>query len=34
VSEEQRALLEKLTERFCVVFQTLATPPAMSVSFA
>ncbi|MCC6435872.1 MAG: OsmC family protein [Acidimicrobiales bacterium] len=34
VSEEQRALLAKLTERFCVVFQTLANPPAMSVSFA
>lgn len=34
VSEEQRALLAKLTERFCVVFQTLASPPAMSVSFA
>ncbi|MFN0026405.1 MAG: OsmC family protein [Acidimicrobiales bacterium] len=33
VSEEQRALLAKLTERFCVVFQTLAAPPAMSVSF-
>lgn len=33
VSEEQRALLEKLTERFCVVFQTLARPPALSVSF-
>ncbi len=34
VSDEQRALLEKLTERFCVVFQTLATPPALSVSFS
>ena len=34
VSEEHRALLAKLTERFCVVFQTLANPPAMSVSFA
>jgi len=34
VSDEQRALLEKLTERFCVVFQTLANPPALSVSFA
>ncbi len=33
VSEEQRALLAKLTERFCVVFQTLANPPALSVSF-
>ena len=33
VSEEQRALLAKLTERFCVVFQTLANPPALSVAF-
>lgn len=33
VSEEQRALLAKLTERFCVVFQTLANPPQLSVSF-
>lgn len=33
VDEEQRALLAKLTERFCVVFQTLASPPALSVSF-
>ena len=33
VDEEQRALLAKLTERFCVVFQTLANPPALSVSF-
>jgi len=34
VDAEQRALLEKLTERFCVVFQTLANPPALSVQFA
>ncbi len=34
VTDEQRALLAKLTERFCVVFQTLATPPALSVAFA
>jgi uncharacterized OsmC-like protein len=33
VDEEQRALLAKLTERFCVVFQTLSSPPQLSVSF-
>src|SRR5688500_16055951 len=33
VDEQQRALLAKLTERFCVVFQTLSNPPKLSVSF-
>jgi uncharacterized OsmC-like protein len=28
---EQVAALEKLTERYCVVLQTLRTPPALSV---
>src|ERR1700760_3510819 len=32
-NEEQLATLEKLTERYCVVFQTLASGPALSVSF-
>jgi uncharacterized OsmC-like protein len=31
---EQLALLHKLTERYCVVFQTLANGPDLSVSFA
>jgi uncharacterized OsmC-like protein len=31
-SEEQLATLLKLTERYCVVYQTLAHPPTMSVS--
>ena len=30
-SEEQRATLLRLTERYCVVFQTLAHPPALAV---
>ena len=30
--EEQLATLLKLTERYCVVFQTLATSPALSAS--
>jgi uncharacterized OsmC-like protein len=30
---EQLALLQKLTERYCVVYQTLATGPALSASF-
>jgi len=30
-SAEQLATLEKLTERYCVVLQTLRTPPAVSV---
>jgi uncharacterized OsmC-like protein len=31
-SEEQLATLIRLTERYCVVFQTLAHPPALSVT--
>jgi uncharacterized OsmC-like protein len=31
---EQLALLQKLTERYCVVYQTLASGPELSVSFA
>jgi uncharacterized OsmC-like protein len=31
---EQVALLAKLTERYCVVYQTLASAPQLSVSFA
>ena len=31
-TEEQRALLVKLTERYCVVLQTLANKPKLSVS--
>ena len=30
--EEQLATLLKLTERYCVVFQTLSTPPELSVA--
>ena len=30
---EQLALLQKLTERYCVVYQTLASGPGLSVSF-
>jgi uncharacterized OsmC-like protein len=32
LSEEQRATLMKLTERYCVVYQTLRTPPPVAVS--
>lgn len=32
--EEQLATLLKLTERYCVVFQTLAKPPALSATIA
>lgn len=32
-TEEQRASLLKLTERYCVVYQTMKTPPAMSATF-
>jgi uncharacterized OsmC-like protein len=32
--EEQLATLLKLTERYCVVFQTLATPPQLSATIA
>jgi uncharacterized OsmC-like protein len=31
-SEEQLATLVRLTERYCVVFQTLAQPPALSLA--
>jgi uncharacterized OsmC-like protein len=31
-SEEELATLLKLTERYCVVFQTLAAPPALSAT--
>ncbi len=31
-SEEQLATLVRLTERYCVVYQTLAHPPALAVS--
>ncbi len=33
-SEEQLATLTKLTERYCVVLQTLRTSPALSVSLS
>lgn len=33
-SEDELATLERLTERYCVVFQTLASPPELSVSRA
>ncbi len=32
LSEEQRATLMKLTERYCVVYQTLRTPPPIAVA--
>jgi uncharacterized OsmC-like protein len=32
LSEEQRATLMKLTERYCVVYQTLRHPPPVAVS--
>ena len=32
LSEEQRATLMKLTERYCVVYQTLRAPPAIAVA--
>ena len=31
-SEEQLASLQRLTERYCVVYQTLRQPPAIAVS--
>ena len=31
-SEDELATLLKLTERFCVVFQTLAAPPSLSAT--
>jgi len=33
-SAEEIATLIKLTERYCVVFQTLNTPPRLSVAVA
>jgi uncharacterized OsmC-like protein len=33
-SEEQLANLVRLTERYCVVYQTLNRPPELSVSYA
>jgi uncharacterized OsmC-like protein len=33
-SEEELATLLKLTERYCVVFQTLSTPPELAATFA
>jgi hypothetical protein len=30
---EQLAVLHKLTERYCVVYQTLASGPALSTTF-
>ena len=34
LSEEQRSTLLKLTERYCVVYQTLKIPPKLSAGFA
>mgnify|MGYP000911937236 CR=1 FL=1 len=31
LSDEQRATLGKLTERYCVILQTLKTPPRLSL---
>jgi uncharacterized OsmC-like protein len=33
-SEEELGTLLKLTERYCVVFQTLANPPSLSAGLA
>jgi uncharacterized OsmC-like protein len=33
-SDEELATLQRLTERYCVVFQTLAGSPALEVSLA
>lgn len=33
LSEEQKAQLQKLTERYCVVYQTLRNPPQFAVNF-
>jgi uncharacterized OsmC-like protein len=33
-SEEQLVILIRLTERYCVVYQTLRTPPAVTVEVA
>jgi uncharacterized OsmC-like protein len=34
VDEEQLATLQRLTERYCVVYQTLAAGPALSTTFS
>jgi len=34
LTEEQKATLLKLTERYCVIYQTLRSPPAVAVSLA
>jgi len=33
LTDEQKAQLQKLTERYCVVYQTLRNPPPFAVSF-
>jgi uncharacterized OsmC-like protein len=33
LDQEQKAQLQKLTERYCVVYQTLRNPPQFAVSF-
>jgi len=33
-SEDQLATLKKLTERYCVVFQSLRTPPEFAVTLS
>ena len=33
VDDEQKAQLQKLTERYCVVYQTLRNPPQFAVNF-
>jgi uncharacterized OsmC-like protein len=33
-TDEQLATLLKLTERFCVVYQTLANPPTLTATFS
>ena len=33
-SDEELATLQRLTERYCVVFQTLASSPSLSVSLS
>jgi uncharacterized OsmC-like protein len=32
LAPEQRAKLLELTERYCVIYQTLRTPPPVSIS--
>ena len=34
LSDEQRATLLKLTERYCVVYQTLRKPPEVKLSLS